>query len=72
MRYARYRSLRVHDFTITKVRTIMAADDSDPFEQGKLARFNKEAHKNPYPPESEQSERWEAGYNYIEQGMHAA
>jgi hypothetical protein len=54
------------------MRAIMAADDNDPFEQGKLASFNKEAHDNPYPPDSEQYQRWEAGYNYIEQGMNAA
>ena len=49
----------------------MAADDGDPFEQGKLARFNNEPHENPYPENSEQHERWEAGYNYVEQGLMA-
>lgn len=47
----------------------MAADDGDPFEQGKLARFNKEPHENPYPPDSEQHLRWEAGYQFVEQGL---
>ena len=47
----------------------MAVDDGDPFEQGKLARFNNEAHDNPFPENSEQYARWEAGYNFIEQGL---
>ncbi len=46
----------------------MVADDNDPFEQGKLARFNREPRTNPYPKDSEQYERWEAGYKFIEQG----
>ena len=47
----------------------MAADDGDPFEQGKLARFNNEPHDNPYPENTEQRERWEAGYRFVEQGL---
>ncbi len=47
----------------------MAAGDNDPFEKGKLARFNREPRKNPYPEDSEQHERWEAGYRFIEQGL---
>jgi hypothetical protein len=47
----------------------MAADDNDPFEQGKLARFNNEPHDNPYPEDTEQHERWEAGYRFVEQGL---
>ena len=50
---------------------IMAADDGDPFEQGKLARFNNEPHENPYPENSEQHIRWEAGYNFVEHGLMA-
>lgn len=49
----------------------MAADDGDPFEQGKLARFNGEANTNPYPEESEQHARWEAGYKFVAQGLAA-
>ncbi len=47
----------------------MAAGDNDPFEQGKLARFNHEPRNNPYPKDSEQYARWEAGYKFIEQGL---
>ncbi|MBX9709548.1 MAG: hypothetical protein K2X60_00770 [Xanthobacteraceae bacterium] len=47
----------------------MAAGDNEPFEQGKLARFNHEPRKNPYPKDSEQYQRWEAGYRFIEQGL---
>ncbi len=47
----------------------MAADDNDPFEQGKLVRFNREPRNNPYPEDSEQHARWEAGYKFIEQGL---
>jgi hypothetical protein len=47
----------------------MAADDNDPFEEGKLARFNRQPRKNPYPKGSEQHERWEAGYKFIEEGL---
>ena len=46
-----------------------AAGDNDPFEQGKLTRFNREPRKNPYPKDSEQHARWEAGYKFIEQGL---
>jgi hypothetical protein len=49
----------------------MAADDGDPFEQGKLAKFNGEPDKNPYPKDSEQHQRWEAGYRFIQQGLPA-
>lgn len=49
--------------------TGISAADNDPFEQGKLARFNHEPRKNPYPEDSEQYERWEAGYKFIEQGL---
>lgn len=47
----------------------MTATNNDPFEQGKLARFNREPRENPYPKDSEQHARWEAGYNFIEQGL---
>jgi hypothetical protein len=47
----------------------MAADDNDPFEEGKLARFNHAPRKNPYPKDSEQHARWEAGYDFVEQGL---
>lgn len=47
----------------------VAAVADDPFEQGKLARFNREPRQNPYPEDSEQYERWEAGYKFIEQGL---
>jgi len=47
----------------------MAADDSDPFEQGKLARFNHEPRENPYPKGSEQYSRWEQGYDFVERGL---
>lgn len=47
----------------------MAAGDNDPFEQGKLARLNNEPHRNPYPKDSEQYRRWEAGYRFVEQGL---
>lgn len=62
----------------------MAADDGDPFEQGKLARFNQAklerisndelhgdsvSHENPYPENTEEHRRWEAGYKFIEQGL---
>ena len=50
----------------------MAIDDNDPFEQGKLAKFNGEPDVNPYPENSEQHQRWQAGYKYIEQGLSAA
>ena len=49
----------------------MAADDGDPFEQGKLARFNNEPHENPYPKDTEQHDRWEAGYRFVEHGLTA-
>lgn len=49
----------------------MAADDTDPFEQGKLARFNNEPDENPYPRNTEQHQRWEAGYRFVEQGLTA-
>jgi len=47
----------------------MAADDNDPFEEGKLARLNREPRKNPYPKDSEQYARWEAGYDFVEHGL---
>ncbi|MGN6286963.1 MAG: hypothetical protein ACTHM2_17590 [Afipia sp.] len=48
----------------------MAADDGDPFEQGKLARYNNEPRTaNPYPENTEQHARWEAGYNFVEKGL---
>ena len=47
----------------------MAADDGDPFEHGKLARFNNEPQYNPYPENTEQHQRWEAGYRFVEQGL---
>lgn len=50
----------------------MAADDDDPFEQGKFARFNNEPHDNPYPEDSEPHQRWEAGYRFVEQGLLSA
>lgn len=50
---------------------IMAADDGDPFEQGKLAQFNNEPHENPYPRNTEQHQRWEAGYRFVELGLTA-
>jgi hypothetical protein len=49
----------------------MAADDGDPFEQGKLAKFNGEPENNPYPKDSEQHQRWDAGYRFIQQGLPA-
>lgn len=49
----------------------MAADDGDPFEQGKLVRFNNEPNDNPYPENTEQHQRWEAGYKFVEQGLMA-
>jgi hypothetical protein len=59
----------------------MAIDDSDPFEQGKRAKFNSAPGKNPepqnsypqnpYPKGSEQHQRWEAGYKFVEQGLAA-
>jgi hypothetical protein len=49
----------------------MAADDNDPFEEGKLARHNRAPRQNPYPKDSEQYERWEAGYDFIEHGLAA-
>lgn len=47
----------------------MAADNHDPFEQGKLARFNHEPRKNPYPEGTEQHDRWEYGYDFVERGL---
>jgi len=47
----------------------MAADDSDPFEQGKLACFNHEPRKNPYPKGTEQHDRWEQGYDFVARGL---
>jgi hypothetical protein len=47
----------------------MAADDSDPFEQGKLACFNHEPRKNPYPKDTEQHDRWEQGYDFVARGL---
>ncbi len=49
----------------------MAVDDSDPFEQGKLAKFNGEPDENPYPKNSEQHERWDAGYKFVQHGLAA-
>jgi hypothetical protein len=49
----------------------MAADNGDPFEQGKLARYNNEPRNNPYPRDSEQHARWEAGYKFVERGLTA-
>jgi hypothetical protein len=48
----------------------MTADDNDPFEQGKLARFNGEPHVNPYPQDSEGWLRWEEGYRFVDEGRH--
>lgn len=47
----------------------MATDNSDPFEQGKLARFNQEPRKNPYPEGTEQYARWEQGYDFVARGL---
>ena len=47
----------------------MTADDGDAFEQGKLACLNNEPHNNPYPENTEQHQRWEAGYKFVEQGL---
>ncbi len=45
------------------------ADHNDPFEQGKRARCNHEPHDNPYPKDSEEYRRWEAGYKFAERGL---
>ena len=54
----------------------MGTDSRDPFEQGKLAKINRRpdqepAPHNPYPEGSEQHQRWEAGYKFVQQGLAA-
>lgn len=54
----------------------MGTDNRDPFEQGKLAKINRpreheQGPRNPYPEGSEQHQRWEAGYKFVQQGLAA-
>ena len=54
----------------------MANENRDPFEQGKLAKLQREPEhepmpSNPYPEGSEQHQRWAAGYKFVQQGLAA-
>lgn len=55
----------------------MGTDSRDPFEQGKLAKLKRQPDQqeptppNPYPEGSEQHQRWQAGYKFVQQGLAA-
>ncbi|MGO4716809.1 hypothetical protein [Bradyrhizobium sp. 2TAF24] len=65
-----------YDGAFSREHATMGTDNRDPFEQGKLAKINRpreheQGPRNPYPEGSEQHQRWEAGYKFVQQGLAA-